>query len=121
MRHPPRCPSANRRSHLPLRVLRREIRVTVHPDPKAEVLATLRDDIGDAIIDLSNLEPEPAEDSQDAPSSAEVTPPDVTDARETTPGRTTDHRGLLHARLTSGRPPSAQPANAAGGPRRCLP
>lgn len=95
--------------------------MTVHPHPEAEVLATLRDDIGDAIIDLSNLEPEPAEDSQDAPSSAEVTPPDVTDARETTPGRTTDHRGLLHARLTSGRPPSAQPANAAGGPRRCLP
>jgi hypothetical protein len=60
-----------------------EIRVTVHPEPEAEVLATLRDDIVDATIDLSNTESEPAENSGDATSNAEVNPIDVTDARET--------------------------------------
>ena len=60
-----------------------EIRVTVHPEPEADVLATLRDDIVDAIIDLSNTESEPAEDSGAAVSNAEVNPNDVTDARET--------------------------------------
>ncbi len=43
-----------------------EIRVTVHPEPGAEVLATLRDDIVDAIIDLSNMESEPSSNRGDA-------------------------------------------------------
>ena len=60
-----------------------EIRVTVHPEPEADVLATLRGDIVDAIIDLSNTEPEPADDSANAMSNAEVAPTDATDARET--------------------------------------
>jgi len=60
-----------------------EIRVTVHPEPEPDVLATLRGDIVDAIIDLSNAEPEPAEDSGDTTNDAEVNPTDATDARET--------------------------------------
>jgi hypothetical protein len=60
-----------------------EIRVTVHPEPEADVLATLRDDIVDAIIDLSKTESESAEDSGEAMSNAEVSPTDVVDARET--------------------------------------
>jgi hypothetical protein len=39
-----------------IRVSGDEIRVTVNPEPEAEVLATLRDDIVDAIIELSNAE-----------------------------------------------------------------
>ena len=60
-----------------------EIRVTVHPEPEADVLATLRDDIVDAIIDLSNTKSEPVESSGDDTSNVEATSTDVIDARET--------------------------------------
>ena len=53
--------------------------MTVHPEPEADVLATLRDDI----TDLSNTETEPPQDSADATTNAEARPVDVTDTRET--------------------------------------
>lgn len=59
-----------------------EIRVTVHPEPEADVLATLRDDIVDAIIDLSNTESELPDGSGDATSNTDDSPTDATDTRE---------------------------------------
>lgn len=65
-----------------------EIRVTLHPEPEADVLATLRDDIVDAIIDLSNTEPKPANDPRDATPNAKVTPTEQ--PMQSSPQRTTD-------------------------------
>ena len=48
-----------------------EIRVTVHPEPEAVVLATLRD----AIVDLSNTETEPSDNAETPASNAEATRP----------------------------------------------
>jgi hypothetical protein len=66
-----------------VRVSGEETRVTINPKPDAEVLATLRDDIVDAIIELSYKEPEPRGDSEMPPSKAEVSATDVADTRET--------------------------------------
>ena len=68
-----------------IRVSGDETRVTVNPEPEPEVLATLRDDIVDAVINLSYKEPEPPGDRQAPPSNPAPPAVDVTDTRATQP------------------------------------
>ena len=65
-----------------IRTIGDEIRVTFHPEPEADVLAALRDDIVDAIINLSNTETDSSDNAETPTSNAKAGQPDRCDRYE---------------------------------------